>query len=438
MNKVNDLIRKTARELLPRAVDLRRSFHLYPETGWNEYRTASLIAEMLDQNGWKVSCGKELTGGAQRLGLPSEQKQNEEWERARQDGAPHSWLSLMKGGHTAVLGELSLGEGPMTVIRFDMDALPLKESRKKGHFPWDNVFSSVYPEVMHGCGHDGHAAAGALLSEALASLSRFYRGTLILLFQPAEEGVRGGSALKEYRGVKSADYLIGFHLLNSIPHGFVVPAIEGISATTKYDYFFTGREAHAGGDPAKGRDALLSASRAVVDIHERCSALTKAGRVHIGLLKGGSARNIIAGQAELSMESRGESETLNEYISQQAWHAACKAAEKEGCFIERVKRGESTVFQSHTALKEIFKKSIQNAGWRVYPASYSLGGSEDFSVLARENSIAGGKSLYFGVGAAGGGQPHSPDFDFNEKALETTLGVLLVLLADINGKKEKM
>ncbi|HPJ71015.1 MAG TPA: hypothetical protein PLF44_09075, partial [Candidatus Mcinerneyibacteriales bacterium] len=90
MNKVNDLIRKTARELLPRAVDLRRSFHSYPETGWNEYRTASLIAEALSESGWAVKCGKELTGRSDRLGLPPAETRAAEFQRARRDGASSS------------------------------------------------------------------------------------------------------------------------------------------------------------------------------------------------------------------------------------------------------------------------------------------------------------------------------------------------------------
>ncbi|HHH84908.1 MAG TPA: amidohydrolase, partial [Firmicutes bacterium] len=316
MYKIPDLIRKTARELHPKAVELRRSFHRYPETGWNEYRTASLIAGILEENGWEVHCGKELTQDSERLGLPDAAERAREYERARGDGALSAALPLLEDGHTAVLGLMDCGDGPMTLIRFDMDALPIPESRRAGYRPVREGFVSSYPGVMHACGHDGHAAVGAVLSRGVARLRSLFRGKIILLFQPAEEGARGASALLSLPFLKQADNVLGFHLLGTVPSGMVVPAIQGILSTTKYDYIFQGKAAHAGGDIGKGRNALLAASRAVVDIYERCAALTGKGRVHVGLFQSGRGRNIIADYAEVAMESRGESDSLNAYISE--------------------------------------------------------------------------------------------------------------------------
>jgi len=438
MNKVNDLIRKTARELFPRAVDLRRSFHSYPETGWNEYRTASLIAEALSESGWAVKCGKELTGRSDRLGLPPAETRAAEFQRARRDGASSSFLSLLEDGHTAVSAALDLGEGPATLIRFDMDALPIEESQREDYRPVREGFVSRYPGVMHACGHDGHAAAGAVLSLGISRLKALYRGKIVLLFQPAEEGVRGASSLLSLPLLKEAENVLGFHFLSSVPEGMVVPSIGGILATTKYDYCFYGQAAHAGGDLKKSRNALLAASRAVVDIYEMSAALSEKGRVHVGLFNSGRGRNIIADYAELAMESRGESDGLNEFISEQAWKRARKAASLYGCRAERVKRGQSSAFLQDKMLTALIKKAVQEAGARIYPAPFSLGGSEDFSLLARESARHGGKALYFGIGAMGKGgpayDPHTAEYDIEEGSMETAVSVLLSLLRQTNGR----
>ena len=437
MNKVNDLIRKTARELFPRAVDLRRSFHRYPETGWNEYRTASLIAEILGKNGWTVKAGVELTGSRERLGLPPAEVRAREYERAKRDGAALSTLPLFKEGHTAVLGLLDCGEGPVTLLRFDMDALPIMESQSDGYRPLREGFVSRYPGVMHACGHDGHAAVGALLSEGVMQLRSLFRGKIVLLFQPAEEGVRGASSLLELSFLKQADHVLGFHLLSAIPAGLVVPALNGIFATTKYDYLFQGKAAHAGGDLRKGRNALLAASRAVVDIHEKTAALRERGRAHVGIFRSGRGRNIIADYAELSMESRGDSDSLNTFISEQAWKTARQAASLFGCSVTREKKGESSVCPQDETLRETVKKAVRMAGARIYPAPFSLGGSEDFSLLAREAACHQGRALYFGIGAGAKSgaayEPHTSEYDIEEESLETALALLLSLLREVNG-----
>lgn len=440
MNKVNDLIRKTARELFPRAVDLRRSFHRYPETGWNEYRTASLIAEILQKNGWTVKAGVELTGGRERLGLPDCEIRAREYERAQRDGAVLSTLPLFKEGHTAVLGLMDFGEGPLTLLRFDMDALPIMESQRAGYRPVREDFVSRYPGVMHACGHDGHAAVGALLSEGVMRLRALFRGKVVLLFQPAEEGVRGASSLLDLSFLKQAENVLGFHLLSAIPAGMVVPSLSGILATTKYDYIFQGKGAHAGGDLSKGRNALLAASRAVVDIHEKTAALREKGRAHVGIFRSGRGRNIIADHAELSMESRGESDSLNAFISEQAWKTALQAASLFGCSVTREKKGEASVCPQDETLREVVKRAAIDAGARLYPAPFSLGGSEDFSLLAREAASHHGRSLYFGIGAGTKGraafEPHTAEYDIEEESLETALALLMALLHEVNGRRE--
>jgi aminobenzoyl-glutamate utilization protein A len=440
MNKVIDLIRKTARELFPRAVDLRRSFHRYPETGWNEYRTASLIAEILEKNGWTVKAGVDLTRGRERLGLPGAEVRAREYERAYRDGAVLSMLPHFKDGHTAVLGFLDCGEGPVTLLRFDMDALPIMESQRDGYRPVREGFVSRYPGVMHACGHDGHAAVGALLSEGVTRLRSLFRGKIVLLFQPAEEGVRGASSLLGLPLLEQAGNVLGFHLLSAVPSGMVVPALSGIQATTKHDYIFQGKAAHAGGDLRKGRNALLAASRAVVDIYEKTAALSEKGRVHVGVFRSGCGRNIIADHAELSMESRGDSDSLNAFISEQAWRTARQAASLFGCTVTREKKGESSVCLQDDYLREVVKKAARDAGARIYPAPFSLGGSEDFSLLARKAACHHGRTLYFGIGAGAKEgpwyAPHTSEYDIKEEALETSLALLLALLHRTNGEAE--
>lgn len=139
------------------------------------------------------------------------------------------------------------------------------------------VSASRHPGLCHACGHDGHTALGlglaALLRRDATRLARNVR----LLFQPAEEGVRGASALIQQ--VLGARRFLAVHLgLGAPESGSLVTGLSGFLATTKFDARFTGRAAHAGLAPEAGRDALQGAAKRCWPCTPCLTRRTRAGR----------------------------------------------------------------------------------------------------------------------------------------------------------------
>ncbi len=210
---------------------------------------------------------------------------------------------MLRDGHTAVVAELAGDRpGPTVALRFDMDALPLVESADPRHFPTANGFRSAYEGVMHACGHDGHVAIGIALAGLLAD--RRFPGRVRLLFQPAEEGVRGARAMAAAGAVDGVDVFYATHLGMGLPVAAVAAATTGRFATGKFVARFTGRAAHASGSPESGRNALIAAATAALNVQALPRFAAADTRVNVGRLVAGTAANIVPAQAELAFEVR--------------------------------------------------------------------------------------------------------------------------------------
>lgn len=177
-------------------IALRRDLHQHPELGFTEFRTATKVVHMLTELGYQVTYGKNAIDDTSRRGLPKPEVLDDAYQRAIREGADPAIVQQMRGGFTAVVAELEgLQEGPTTAFRFDMDALPIRESGLDKHAPTAGQFRSTHEGLMHACAHDGHTAIGLALAERLSD--RQFAGKVRLLFQPAEEGVRGAYAMVE-------------------------------------------------------------------------------------------------------------------------------------------------------------------------------------------------------------------------------------------------
>ncbi len=171
---MRDLLKK-AEAVHEKVVEIRRDIHQHPELSYKEYRTSSLVVDVLKSLGVEVKTN---------VGLP-----------------------------TAVVGRLKgKREGKVVALRADMDALPVKEEAQV-------EFKSLNDGVMHACGHDTHVAM--LLGAAMILSGEDFPGEVRLLFQPAEEdgGLGGARPMIEAGAMAGVDYVFGIHISGSIPAG---------------------------------------------------------------------------------------------------------------------------------------------------------------------------------------------------------------------------
>ena len=121
---------------------------------------------------------------------------------------------------------------------------------------------------MHGCGHDGHAAIGLGVAEVLMKIKDGLHGTVKLIFQPGEEGAKGACAIVAHGHLDDVDYFAGTHIAptGGPDDGDVTPGTWGSLATSKYDVYFEGQAAHAGGFPENGHSAIVAAANAVLNL----------------------------------------------------------------------------------------------------------------------------------------------------------------------------
>jgi len=139
-------------QYFPYAQSLRRDFHMHPELGFQEFRTAGIVARELTELGYEIKTGVAKTGV----------------------------VALLEGEKP----------GPTLMLRFDMDALPLQEHTEA-------PYASQNPGIMHACGHDAHTAIGLTVARILKDYQTRLHGNVKLVFQPAEEGLGGAKAMLE-------------------------------------------------------------------------------------------------------------------------------------------------------------------------------------------------------------------------------------------------
>ena len=252
------------------------------------------------------------------MGLPDDVTLEAAWQRARQQGGDPDFLDAVRGGFTGVVATVANGTGPTVGLRFDIDALDLVESQADEHRPAAEGFVSLNEGAAHACGHDSHAAIGLGVARALKVLGDEIRGTVKLVFQPAEEGVRGAKAMVAGRVVDDVDVMLGLHIYSGWATGAVTPGKGGFLATTKFDAMITGAPSHAGGSPHQGKNALLAAATAVLNLHAISRHRGGSTRINVGRLTAGQGRNVVPPNAHLVIETRGATTKLNEYMYERA------------------------------------------------------------------------------------------------------------------------
>ncbi|MFH8339420.1 amidohydrolase [Streptomyces sp. AM6-12] len=267
---------RTARDLtadlpLTGLEDLYRDLHRHPELSLREHRTAQKLAGRLRDAGF------ETTEGV---------------------------------GGTGVVGRLANGDGPTVLLRADMDALPVTEATGL-------PYASTTDGVMHACGHDLHVTWLAGAAAALAAGRDTWRGTLLLVGQPAEEsgqGARGMLADGLYERFGRPDALLGQHAVPG-PAG-AYPHVPGLimSAATDVDIVVYGRGGH-GSRPEATVDPVVTAAYLVTRLQTVVSREVAAGEsavLTVGRIEAGTRHNIIPDEARIALNLRPQSEAVRQ------------------------------------------------------------------------------------------------------------------------------
>lgn len=433
-----DRVSKIADEIEEKIVGYRRDFHRYAESGWTEFRTASLVAKRLTDLGYKVKVGREVMREKDRMGLLSPQALEKHWQRAVKQGGDEEFLKTVRGGFTGVVGILENGKGPTVGMRFDMDALDLQESKSPDHRPIKESFASVNDGVMHACGHDGHTATGLGVAEVLMKLKDQVHGTVKLIFQPAEEGVRGAKAMVSAGVVDDVDYMLAHHFFSGWKTGEITGGRNDHLATSKFDVTFTGAPAHAGGSPHEGKNALLAAATAVLNLYAIPRHKDGATRINVGRLNAGTGRNVICAKAHLLVETRGSTTALNDYMYDQATRILKAAAQMYDCSLKVQAMGSAQSANSDAELaKHVEKIALEIGGFSIRPPKGG-GGSEDYTYMMERVQKNGGLATHIGVGAGlGDWGHHTAEFDIDETALKSAIKLLSLVTLDITKKDQE-
>ncbi|MEE6287853.1 amidohydrolase [Georgenia sp. MJ173] len=403
-------------------VAVRRHVHARPELGFCEIRTADLVWRTVERLGWSVTGGTALTDAVGYVGLAPVDELDQACVEARAAGVDAVSVDRLSGGHTALVAELMGSRPGLTVgIRVDLDALPIHESGAREHHPARAGFASAVPGRMHACGHDGHVAVGLDLAARLAA-DRDFPGRVRLLFQPAEEGVRGAALLAAAGACDDLDTMLAFHLGFGLRPGEVAEARD-LLATTKLRATFTGRPAHAANAPQEGRHALLAAAAATVSLHGLPRFAGISTRVNVGSLRADGAPNIVPAQARLEAEVRAGDQQSHAELERRARLVLQGAAVMHEVGLDIVVTGAATAATNDERLVRAVLAGAAAAGLTAV-GPRSLGASDDASVLMSATQRRGGDAAYLLLGSGTYGPHHSATFDLDESVLPAAARLL--------------
>ncbi len=366
-------------------VAVRRDLHMHPELGFQEVRTARVVAEKLGALGYEVVTGVGKTGVVGLL----------------QGGAP---------GERTVL------------LRFDMDALPIQEEN-------DVPYRSQVPGVMHACGHDAHVAVGIGVATVLAKYRDQIPGTIKLMFQPAEEGLGGAVAMIK-DGVldgPKVDVALGLHVSSGHDVGTaVVRSGAMMAASDKLAITVRGKGGH-GAHPDQTVDSVLVAAQIIVALQTivaRNVDPEETGVVTIGAIHAGEAGNVIADTAQMRGTIRSFNPAVRELLHKRIREVAIGVAGALGAVADvEVILGVDATVNAEKPTGVIYQSAAEILGAAKLNTTYRTPGGEDFSaVLAR---VPGN---FFFLGARSDERTsfphHNPHFDIDESALPSGVAIL--------------
>ena len=379
----------------------RREFHKYPENGWREFRTSARIAEFLTGMGYDVAMGPDViepgsVGEPERL---SEEQVRQEMERAVRQGANPEFVARTKGW-PGVMAVLDTGrEGPVTAMRFDIDCLPYEEPQKQGYRPFDEGYISCNAESVHACGHDGHTAIGLGIAEELL------RGKIKLFFQPAEETFYGAQSIVDKGHLDDVMNFIAVHIALSaenkpLPSNTIACGCRDFLSDRQLDVYLEGRAAHPCGASQEGKNALLGACSAALNIHSIAPHEEGLCRVNVGEIHAGVCANTIAPNAMMRIEYRGQKPAISAYAGKRVFDILDGTAKAYDLTYHYVDYGETPAGASDYAMMEVIQRAAKKVPWfRTVYFEGNVGGTDDAAVMLTKVQQNGGIGTYIGIGA---------------------------------------
>lgn len=398
-----DAIQSRVDTVMPQVIDWRRDFHQHPELGNREFRTAGIIAEHLE------ALGMEVTTGVAHTGV----------------------VGILRGDRP----------GPVVALRADMDALPVEEqvdlpfaSRVRTEYNGQDV------GVMHACGHDNHMAILMGAATVLAGIRDELPGTVMFIFQPAEEGApegeEGGAELMLAEGLFDnlrPEAVFGLHVW-PIPAGVIAVREGGAMASSdSFKITVQGQQTH-GAAPWAGIDPIVIASQIVLGLQtipsRQLNSTISPSIVTVGAINGGVRSNIIPDSVEMIGTLRTFDADTRTQIHERVTRTAQQIAASAGASVEVEIDLGYPVTANDPQLTRAMQPTLRRVVGEQLQESPLITGAEDFSYYA--NEVPG---MFFFLGVAPDDPDmvypnHSPYFYADESALPVGVQAMTALALD--------
>ena len=423
------LSHRNENKLLNELKTLRRMFHKNPEIGFNEFWTTARIYEYLDELNCTVLYGNDLYDNFSEPELLTAWNNNA-YKSAKERHDNDTWIRKL-GGRTGLVAIIQGNKaGSKIGFRFDIDGLPIKESRENSHTPYAEGFNSINGN-MHACGHDGHITVGLGLAKILANNAEELKGTYYLIFQPAEELILGGKVFSKLNFIKELDYFF-FFFFGLIGKKKIVCGVSFL-ADKRYNVLFKGRSSHAGANPEEGKNALLAACTATTNLYGISRHSSGASRINIGEFTSNNASNIIPDKAQFELDLRGETNEICEYLHYHAQNIINGASIIHNVESEMIFLADAETANNSIELIEEVRKACLDIGIKSDDIidKYLVPASEDATFIMNEVIRNGGLSTYIGIGSPTFGGHHNDQFDFDEDVLPQGVNLLCQLAKNI-------
>ncbi|MCD4748034.1 MAG: amidohydrolase [Thermoanaerobaculales bacterium] len=384
------IIRKDVEALRKNLVEIRHDLHQNPELGFEETRTQGIVRMWLENHGY----------------------------------------SPTDSAGTGLIADLNpRKDGPTIALRADMDALPMDEGGVLS-------YRSIIPGKAHACGHDGHTT---ILMGAAAILARHreaFAGNVRLLFQPAEEGVRGGGAtvMVAQGALEGIDEVYGLHSWPGWPKGELRVAAGPVMAQVNtFDITVRGKGGH-GSQPQVCRDPIVAASHlvsAIQTVVSRGLGFEGGAVVSVCSFQAGTTHNVIPDEAVLSGTIRTFDEATCERVLERLREVVRGTARSFGVQVELEIDSGFPVLSNDSACAEVVArigKQVMGEG-AVSAKDLPMAGGEDFAYYAQNRP-----SAFFFLGAQLEGEDtpvcHHPKFDFDDDLIPLGIELFLRIVAD--------